>query len=261
MSLELKRIENMNLSNKKILVTGGTSGIGEATIKELIRNGAKVAFCGRNVERGNKIIQDLKESKSNLKFVRADMTCEKEIENFFYETKEFLGEINCAFNNAGIEGEIANFNESTKENWENVLNTNLNSTWLMMKKEINHMLEIGEGNIVNMASTSGLVGNGFGLSAYAASKFAIIGLSKSVALEYAKSNIRVNTICPGFVETPMVDRICDNYKSMRRRFVACHPIGRLGNPEEIANAVAYLFSDKSAFMTGHNLVLDGGLTI
>jgi len=130
-----------------------------------------------------------------------------------------------------------------------------------MKYEIEHMLKNGYGNILNMSSTSGLVGNGFGMTAYAASKFAIVGLTKSVALEYSKSNIRVNALCPGFVETPMIDSICDKNPKLKRRFEACQPIGRMAKPNEIANAVHYLFSEESSFITGTAFVIDGGLTI
>lgn len=118
-----------------------------------------------------------------------------------------------------------------------------------------------KGNILNMASTSGLVGNGFGMSAYAASKFGVIGLTKSVALEYAKQHIRVNAICPAFVETPMISSICEKNPKLRRRFESCQPVGRMGKPEEIANAVLYLLSDESSFITGSAFVIDGGLTI
>jgi len=123
------------------------------------------------------------------------------------------------------------------------------------------MLETGKGNILNMSSTSGLVGNGFGMSAYAASKFAIIGLTKSVALEYAKQNIRVNAICPAFVETPMIEAICQKNPKLKRRFESCQPMGRMARPEEIANAVIYLLSDESSFTTGTSFIVDGGLTI
>lgn len=130
-----------------------------------------------------------------------------------------------------------------------------------MKNVIRHMLDNGKGNIINMSSTSGLVGNGFGMTAYSASKFALIGLTKSVALEYAKQNIRVNAICPAFVETPMITSICNENPKLRRRFEACQPIGRMARPEEIGDAVVYLCSDESSFMTGTSFVIDGGLTI
>jgi NAD(P)-dependent dehydrogenase (short-subunit alcohol dehydrogenase family) len=176
----------MRSSGKKVLVTGGTSGIGEASVIALANNGADVVCCGRNIERGQAIEAATNTNGSRVKFVKADVAVEAEVNALFQQAIEFLGDINCAFNNAGIEGEMTSFNDSSKENWDKVLNANLNSIWLCMKKEVNHMLDKGQGTIVNMASTSGLVGNGFGLSAYAASKFAVIGLSKSVALEYAK---------------------------------------------------------------------------
>ncbi len=251
----------MQLEGKGVLVTGGTSGIGRATVIECVRNGSKVVFSGRNDNRGKELEAELNTDTNSVLFVKTNVREQQDVDNLFSKTINFLGRIDGAFNNAGIDGEVSPFSSSTRENWDNVIDTNLNGTWNCMKEEIDHMLECGGGNIVNMASTSGLVGNGFGLSAYAASKFAIVGLTKSVALEYAKKNIRVNCICPGFVETPMIESIIDKQPSMRRRFVACHPMGRLGTPNEIAKAVVYMLSENSSFMTGHSMVLDGGLTI
>jgi len=246
---------------KNIVIVGGTSGIGEKAAISLAESGANIVLCGRNIENGILIAEEIKKIGVKAKFIKCDVTKHEEVKKFFDEAIAFLGQIDCAFNNAGIEGEIAIFSESSEQNWDKVLNTNLKGIWYCMKYEIEHMLKNGYGNILNMSSTSGLVGNGFGMTAYAASKFAIVGLTKSVALEYSKSNIRVNALCPGFVETPMIDSICDKNPKLKRRFEACQPIGRMAKPNEIANAVHYLFSEESSFITGTAFVIDGGLTI
>jgi NAD(P)-dependent dehydrogenase (short-subunit alcohol dehydrogenase family) len=249
------------LIGKNIVITGGTSGIGKVSAIKLAENGANVVICGRDEEKGSSVVKEINENSGKAKFVRCDVTKKNEVENLFDLAVSELGVIDCLFNNAGIEGEIAPFSDSTEENWDSVINTNLKGIWYCMKTVIKHMLANGGGNIVNMSSTSGLVGNGFGMTAYSASKFAIVGLTKSVALEYAKQNIRVNALCPAFVETPMIDNICQGNPKLKRRFEACQPMGRMAKPEEIANAVIYLFSDESSFTTGTSFIVDGGLTI
>lgn len=249
------------LVGKNILITGGTSGIGRAAAIKSAENGANVVICGRNDSRGMDVVAEINKHNVKAKFIKCDVTVKDDISKLFDQTISYLGKIDCAFNNAGIEGEMAMFAESTEENWDKVLDSNLKSIWYCMKLELDHMLTQGSGNIVNMASTSGLIGNGFGLTAYAASKHAVIGLTKSVALEYAKQNIRVNAICPAFVRTPMVDNMCEKYPKLKRRCEAAQPIGRMATAEEIANAVVYLCSDESSFIIGNSLVIDGGLTI
>lgn len=249
------------LEGKNIIITGGTSGIGHASAIKLASNGANIIISGRDDKKGNSVVKELLNFGIKAKYIKCDVTKKNEIKEMLDKSISYLGRIDCAFNNAGIEGEIASFVDSTEENWDSVINTNLKGIWYCMKYEIEHMLGNGVGNIVNMSSTSGLVGNGFGMTAYAASKFAIIGLTKSVALEYAKKNIRVNTLCPAFVETPMIESICKNHPKLRRRFESCQPIGRMAKPEEIANSVLYLCSDESSFMTGNTFIIDGGLTI
>jgi len=249
------------LSGKNIIVTGGTSGIGKISAIKLAENGANVIICGRNEKKGESVIKEIIDNKGQCKFLKCDITKKTDIENVFELAIKHFGSIDCLFNNAGIEGKITPFADSTEENWDHVINTNLKSIWYCMKNIIHHMLANGRGNILNMASTSGLVGNGFGMSAYAASKFAVIGLTKSVALEYAKHNIRINAICPAFVETPMIDSICQENPKLKRRFEACQPLGRMAKPDEIANAVIYLCSDESSFITGTSFIIDGGLTI
>jgi len=249
------------LLGKNIIVTGGTSGIGRMSAIKLAENGANLIICGRDEKKGASVVQEITDNTGKATFVRCDVTNKNDVENLFELAASELGSIDCLFNNAGIEGKIASFEDSTEENWDHVFNTNLKGIWYCMKNAIKHMVIHGKGNIINMSSTSGLVGNGFGMTAYAASKFAIIGLTKSVALEYAKQNIRINALCPAFVDTPMVDAICQENPKLKRRFEACQPIGRMAKPEEIANAVIFLFSDESSFMTGTSFVVDGGLTI
>ncbi|MFI4956520.1 MAG: SDR family NAD(P)-dependent oxidoreductase [Gammaproteobacteria bacterium] len=249
------------LEGKNVVVIGATSGIGRAAAISLAEHGANVVFCGRDLERGSSLEKEISTLGVKVKFIPCDVTQSTHVESFFKEAFSYLGKVDAAFNNAGIDGDVALFHESSEENWDAVMDTNLKGMWRCMKHEITHMLEHGGGSIVNMSSTSGLVGNGFGMTAYAASKHAVMGLTKSVALEYAKQNIRVNAVCPGFIETEMIERLVASNPSLRRRFTACHPIGRMGKPKEIADAVVYLCSDESSFMTGNQLVLDGGLTI
>lgn len=249
------------LNNKNIVVTGATSGIGKASCIMLAENGANLIISGRNEENGREIAKFITDHSGSAKFIKCDVTNSNEVDYLFESAISDLGSIDCLFNNAGIDGEIAAFADSTEVNWDNVMNTNLKGVWYCMKSVFKHMLNNGNGNILNMSSTSGLVGNGFGMSAYAASKFAVIGLTKSVALEYAKHNIRVNAICPAFIETPMIEAICLENPKLKRRFEACQPVGRMGKPDEVANAVVYLLSDESSFVTGTSFVIDGGLTI
>lgn len=249
------------LDGKNIIIIGGTSGIGYSSALKLAANGANIIISGRDNVKGLSVEKEILNLGVKAKYIRCDITNKNQIKNMFDESFTFFNRIDCAFNNAGIEGNISLFSDSTEENFDNVMNTNLKGIWWCLKHEIDHMLANGGGNIINMSSTSGIVGNGFGMTAYAASKHAIIGLTKSIALEYAKQNIRVNAVCPAFVETPMIDSICAENPKLRRRFEACQPIGRMAKPDEIANAVLYLCSDESTFITGNSFVIDGGLTI
>ncbi|MEX2564610.1 MAG: SDR family oxidoreductase, partial [Cyclobacteriaceae bacterium] len=186
-----------------------------------------------------------------------DMSKEEDIKLMVDKTIEKYGKLDYAFNNAGVEGLSASTHECTNDNWHHVLAINLTGVWLCMKYQIPHMLTQGKGSIVNNASIAGLVGFP-GIPAYVASKHAVIGLTKNAALEYGKMGIRVNVVCPGVIKTPMIDRFTGKSKEVEKQFESMEPIGRLGEPEEVADAVLWLCSDASSFVTGHSLAVDGG---
>lgn len=173
------------------------------------------------------------------------------------KTVNAFGRLDFAFNNAGIEGMTAITQDCTEENWDKTLGVNLKSIWLCMKNQIPEMQKQGKGVIINCASIAGLVGFP-GLPAYVASKHGVIGLTKTAALECAKSGIRVNAVCPGAIKTPMIDRLTGKKKEAEDQFAALEPIGRLGEPEEVANAVLWMCSDEASFVTGHAMAVDGG---
>lgn len=246
------------LENKKIIVIGGTSGIGKAIVEKFSAEGASVVFCGRSESRG----LEMESAYENTKFICCDVTDNSSVNLFFQKAITSLGGLDIAVNNAGISGDIVPFHEIEDKLLASVMDTNFFGVWRCLQQEIKYFVTQNKsGVIVNMSSTSGLIGNGLGLSPYASSKHALIGLSKSLALEYAKYNIRVNAVCPGFVDTPMTDRAGEISPKLKKRIPAMHPMGRVATPMEIANAVLYLCSDESSFTTGSSLVVDGGLTV
>jgi NAD(P)-dependent dehydrogenase (short-subunit alcohol dehydrogenase family) len=190
-------------------------------------------------------------------FVKTEVSKGSEVEALVQKAVEKFGRLDIAFNNAGIEGAWAPIVRQSEEDFDRIIAINLKGVWLCLKYEIRQMLKQGGGAIVNMASVTGLAGAS-GAAAYSASKHGVIGLTKTAALENAKSGIRVNAVCPGFIETPMADRIF-RAPGVRKFVVGCHPVGRLGTPTEIAEGVLWMCSDRASFMTGQTLVLDGGL--
>ena len=246
------------LENKKAIIVGGTSGIGKAIVEKFSAEGANIVFCGRSEENGIQIVNTVK----NTKFIYCDITKKDSVKAFFENAITCLDGLDVAVNNAGISGDLAVFHETDDELLAKVMNTNFFGVWHCLQQEIKYFIAQNKNAaIVNMSSTSGLIGNGLGLSPYASSKHALIGLTKSIALEYAKNNIRINAVCPGFVDTPMTDRAGELSPRLKKRIPAMHPTGRIATPEEIANAVLYLCSDESTFTTGSSMVIDGGLTI
>jgi len=247
------------LEGKVGLVTGGTSGIGRDTAVLFAKAGVNVVVAGRREVEGEKTVEMIRSAGSDGLFVKADVSKASEVEMLVQKTVEKFGRLDVAFNNAGIEGAWAPIIRQSEEDFDRTITINLKGVWLCLKYEIRQMLKQGDGGaIVNMASILGLIGSA-GVSAYSASKHGVVGLTKTAALENAKSGIRVNAVCPGFIETPMSDRTL-RLPAARKYVVGCHPVGRLGTTTEIAEAVVWMCSSEAAFMTGHSLVLDGGFT-
>jgi NAD(P)-dependent dehydrogenase (short-subunit alcohol dehydrogenase family) len=244
------------LQGKVALVTGGGSGIGRATALRLAREGARIMIADYMPEGGERTVKMIKDAGGEANFVAADVSITRQAEAMVNQTVVSYGRIDCAFNNAGVEGRMADTVECTEENFDRTIAINLKGVWLCMKYEIPQMLKQGGGSIVNTASVAGLVGFER-LPAYNASKHGVIGLTRTAALEYAQKNIRVNCVCPGVIRTPMVERLLDSRGFTEAELNAGEPVGRMGKPEEIAEGVLWLMSDASSFVTGHPLTIDG----
>ncbi|MGQ0792717.1 MAG: SDR family oxidoreductase [Deltaproteobacteria bacterium] len=245
--------------DKVVLITGGTSGIGRATAAAFAREGAKVVVTGRREKEGEETVRLIKEAGSEGFFIKGDISREADVESMVEKTVSAYSRLDIAFNNAGIEGIVAPLAGQSVDNYEAVFGINVRGVYLSMKYEIPQMLSRGGGAIVNMASVAGLIGFP-GMSLYVASKHAVLGLTKTAALEYAKSGIRINALNPAAIETEMVDRFVGREGEIRDQLAAMHPIGRMGKSEEIASAALYLCSDGASFITGQSLTIDGGFT-
>jgi NAD(P)-dependent dehydrogenase (short-subunit alcohol dehydrogenase family) len=246
------------LQGKVALVTGGTSGIGRDTVVLFAKAGAKVVIAGRRELEGKETVEMVRAAGGEDLFVKADVSKAAEVEALVQRTVEKFGRLDVAFNNAGIEGHWLPITEQSEEDWDRTIDINLKGVWLCLKYEIRQMLKQGGGGaIVNMASAAGLIGLA-GAATYCASKHGVMGLTKSAALENARSGIRVNVVCPAVIETPMADRAYED-PGVHRFVLGLHPIGRFGRAEEISAAVLWMCSDRASFMTGQSLVLDGGL--
>ena len=244
------------VKDKVALITGAGSGIGRATALLFASEGARVVIADYNVDGGERTMRAIKETGGDAIFLAADVSNPNEVEALVDKTVEAYGRLDCAFNNAGIEGQFSPTPECTIENWQRVIAINLSGVFYCMKYEIPQMLKTGGGTIVNTSSIAGLAGIA-NTSAYTAAKHGVAGLTKAAALEFASKGIRVNAVCPGFIRTPMVERVMDRGSFDEKAVIQTHPINRLGRPEEIAEAVLWLSSDASSFVTGLPMPVDG----
>src|SRR5215831_10938619 len=243
-------------AGKVALITGGNAGIGRATAIEFAKQGAKVVITGRREKEGHEVIAEIKELGGEAIFAKTDVSKESDVKAMIDRTLQTFGRLDYAFNNAGIEETFTPLSNQTEEGYDQIMDINVKGVWLSLKHEIPAMLKTGGGAIVNNSSIAGLVG--FAMApVYVASKHAVIGLTKAVAVEYAKQNVRVNAVAPGIIETRMFLEVTPEIKQLLE---STTPIGRVGKPEEIAGTVIWLCSDSASFVTGQTLAIDGGYT-
>jgi NAD(P)-dependent dehydrogenase (short-subunit alcohol dehydrogenase family) len=246
------------LEGKVALVTGAASGIGRATAELFARNGARVVASDVNAEAGAAVVAALNEAGADARFVAADVTDREAVEAVVHEAVEAFGRLDCAANCAGVGGGHAATHQYPEAEWNRIVDINLHGTWLSMRAEIEAMLTGGGGAIVNVSSTLGLRGSPFA-APYSASKHAVLGLTRTAALEYAGQGIRVNAVCPGAIDTPMMDATFERFPGFRETLTSYVPMGRMGGPEEVAGAIAWLSCDAASFVTGEALTVEGGL--
>ncbi|MGO4886714.1 SDR family NAD(P)-dependent oxidoreductase [Anaerobacillus sp. MEB173] len=245
----------MKLAGKVAVITGGASGIGESTARLMVEEGAKVVIADMSDELGTQLAHELNQANKVATYVHVDVTNETEVQHMINEALSIFGKVDILFNNAGI-GSLSPSAELPYEEWRKVIAVNLDGVFLAAKHAIAAMQKNGGGSIINTASILGHVGQAQ-TAPYTASKGGVVNLTRALAVEYAKENIRVNAVCPGYIETPLLNQLDDE---MKNHLISLHPIGRLGRAEEVAKAVIFLASDDASFVTGANLLVDGGYT-
>jgi NAD(P)-dependent dehydrogenase (short-subunit alcohol dehydrogenase family) len=245
------------LTDKVAVVTGASAGIGRAAALALAAEGAAVVVADVDDPRAEQVAAEINDKGGRARFSHTDVSDDAQVEAMVRRALDEFGGLDLAFNNAGIEGSPAPTHECTRENWQRTLAVNLTGVWSCMRHELPPMLERGGGSIVNCASVAGLVGFAT-IPAYVASKHGIVGLTKTAALEYAEAGIRVNAVCPGVIATEMVERFTGGQPEAQAEMIAMEPVGRMGRPEEIADAVVWLCSERSSFVTGQAIAVDGG---
>ncbi len=249
----------MTFEDRVALITGGTAGIGEATVRRLASLGAKTVFVGRDENDGRRIESELLRDGAEAVFLKADVSHPDEVRRIVSASVDIYGRLDYAFNNAGISGQMGLIDDQTESNFDEVFSINVKGLFIALQQEIRQMLRQGSGgSIVNMASVGGLLATP-GASVYVASKHAVIGLTKSAAIEYGPYGIRVNAVSPGAIRTEMLREVVGSDTALDE-LAGIHPARRIGSPEDVADAVAWLFSEYSSYYTGQSLVLDGGLT-
>lgn len=250
---------SMTFSGQVALVTGAANGIGRATAQAFAAEGLKVVVADLDVLGGEETVALIQAAGGEALFVSCNVTREADVQHLMARTIEAYGRLDYAFNNAGIEIEKGRLAEGSLDEFDAIMGVNVKGVWFCMKYQLPLLLAQGGGAIVNTASVAGL-GAAPKMSIYAASKHAVIGLTKSAAIEYAKKKIRVNAVCPAVIDTDMFRRAYEADPKKAEFAAAMHPVGRIGKVEEIASAVLYLCSDGAAFTTGHALTVDGGAT-
>lgn len=249
-----------DFSGKIAVITGGGSGLGRQAALAFAKRGATVALSDVNVEGGQETVEIIAEKGGTAVFAQVNVADQAAVTNWIDETVSHFGRLDFALNNAGIGGSTGyRTDEISEDLWQRVIDVNLNGVWYCMKAQLPHMVKQGQGVIVNLASIAGLVAVPRN-AAYAASKHAVVGLTRSAALEYVRKGVRINAVCPGFTDTPMVQGGMEQDPVFAERLLRGVPARRLGRPEEIAAAIMYLCSDEAAFMIGQTMVLDGGIT-
>lgn len=247
----------MKLQNQTAIVTGGSSGIGEAAVRRLADEGASVVITDINDELGKALEQELKDNNKNVKYMHIDVTSEDDVSRMVRETASQFGSVDIVFANAGI-GDTKPAHELSYEEWKKLMDVNLNGVFLTDKYAIEQMLtQDSGGKIINNASILGHVGSD-SITSYTTAKGGVVNLTRTLGVTYAKKNIRVNSVCPGYVETPLVQSSLD--EEALQQLAGMHPVGRLAKPEEIASVVYFLASDDASFIHGANLLVDGGYT-
>ena len=247
------------MKNKVAIVTGAAAGIGKATAVALARRGARVVISDIDEKKLKDLAASTDEFEGKALFsVPADISKPKDVQNLIHQTVQKFGRLDIAVNNAGIEGARKSTVDYSIEDWDRVMNVNLRGQWLCMKYEISEMVKNKAGSIVNVSSILGRVGF-MDAPAYTAAKHGLIGLTKAAALDYAGQGIRINAVCPGFIVTPMLERAgITSDAGTRRQVTALHPVGRMGEAREVAEAIVWLASDEASFVTADSLMVDGG---
>jgi NAD(P)-dependent dehydrogenase (short-subunit alcohol dehydrogenase family) len=248
-----------NFDGKVVLVTGGGGGIGRASALAFAKAGARVAVVDRDVAAGTETTRLIETTGAQALFIQTDVTQATQVEAMVAQVVAHFGRLDCAFNNAGIEEEHMRLADCAEDTFDRIMAVNVKGVWLCLKYELAQMLKQGGGAIVNTASVAGLVGAPK-MAAYSASKHAVLGLTKSAAVEYGRKNIRVNAVCPGVIRTAMFDRAVQADPKVGPAVAQLHPIGRIGEADEVAAVVLWLSSDAASFVTGHAHTVDGGMT-